>query len=354
MSEQREQPLIEKTSFSRLSLYSKCSQRYSYKYIQPNPIPEPFQDYFAKGTLVHSALELFLIDKAPTVENAFYDALVSWLEKEQLDFGDDFLELFQMLLAYAEVAHKATKDYQGADAIRNKGGDIPKDVWSFPPAAFTQALAAAGVPSLRMAFDNAAAMQNDKWRSISVVNMLGAAAYMVLYFKKPSWLKRTLAVEMPFSNTEDDLVVFLQDERFLTYFDGFIDWVAESNDDKLIIADHKTGKTKPTPQDVLHHPQLNMYAYFYHEVYGRWPDVLAINHMLTHEYIFAQVDVDIVQSVVSYFRGIQKQIKQSSFVRHLPTEYNTPCIRKDYKTGAVVESCPYLERCWPYYAEMLY
>jgi hypothetical protein len=130
--------------------------------------------------------------------------------------------------------------------------------------------------------------------------------------------------------------------------------VVRSKDGSTIILDHKTSKKKPSSIDVLHHPQLNLYGYCYHEIYGIWPEVIGIHHLVSGECVLAELDREICSSIVEYYTDLQKKAMTPRYVRHMPTEYNSPCVKRDWRSETIEEICPYLDRCWPtYYQELV-
>ncbi len=342
------------TSFSRLTAYTGCSKQYKLKYIKGPDVEESFNEHFAKGNLVHACLENYLNPETDlTIYDAIKLAVPEWLDKQGLSMDVD--AVIEFGLGFAELMYSASDRYKEPEgAIRTKDGGVPKDIFKYPPTSFTQVLKASGLVTKRTALETEASRQQQHWEKISFGRLVASSLFMAYYFELPPWYKRTIGVEIPISTGQGNDVLFTTSPtgREL-YFRAFMDWVVESQDDKVLILDHKTGKKKPTPQDVINHPQLNVYAYLYEQVYGRWPDIIGINHPWTGSIVLAKVDKEIAVNTMKYFVSVQRAIDQEHFLKHLPSEYNSPCIKREWKNNSIREVCPYLQHCWPAYYETI-
>lgn len=350
----RSQTKINFTSYSRLAVYMNCSWQYKLRYLDKVPFPKIVNEALALGTLSHSVLEEVL-DPGTAIDDALEAMtlhLPGWIEKLGLEEPDSYLDCVELASGLADLLYRCSERCR-RDPIRNKDGSLPKDPINFPPGLFTEALRESGLSEERTNLDNWAAAANPVFTGISLSWLLGRAAYMTKYFTVPDWVKQTLHVELAFSTTEADGVHLPRSRSEDAFFHGKIDWVVETTSNEIAILDHKSGKECPDPQAVLHSPQLNLYAYAYRELYGTWPDLIAINHLPSSNIVMAAVDRDIALSTASYYRQLQEASETPLWVRRSPTEYKTPCIRRDWKTKRVVETCPYLNQCWPFYVETL-
>jgi len=96
-------------SFSRLTLYEECPQKYKFKYV--DKIPEKPKPYFAFGHSIHSALEFLYKVKSPPFPSLrevldFFEKdwnKISWIEKgysTEEKHMQDFIEGKRMIEAY--------------------------------------------------------------------------------------------------------------------------------------------------------------------------------------------------------------------------------------------------------------
>jgi hypothetical protein len=100
-----------------------------------------------------------------------------------------------------------------------------------------------------------------------------------------------------------------------------------------------------------------MYCYLYHQQTGIMPEYVGINHLLSGEILLAKLDLGIMASIVAYYEGIQDKIDidnlKAKYTKKLPTDYNTPCLSRDFG-GPVKGYCEFIESCWGnYYIDLL-
>jgi len=347
---------ISTTSFSRLEVWAECPRKYRLRYIDRLPATAELNEHVLLGTLVHGALQEWLDPKTPTQDpgEAFALYFPTWLREVEL--SEDLVEdLLDFVRPYADLLLRASPSYCGADAIRNRDGSPPKDLEAFPPGAWTAALRSANLSQRKLELDNRAGVESEFFRHISATHLVGRAYFMVVYFRIPAWVKRTLWVERGISVPGKEGVVdsVLFPGRDDLYAQGYLDWVVETEDGRIAVLDHKTNKATPTELEVRFHPQLNWYAWLLYKATGIFPDLVGISHLPTHTFVVTEVEPEIVRDVVNHLVEIQEAIDQGKFPRRLPTVYNSPCIKRDYRTQAIKEVCPYLAHCWPSYAEQL-
>lgn len=367
------------TSFSRLESYQKCRQFYNLKYNQQEPVDETLKEALVQGSLTHSILEEFLSPDTDTksIETAFAIVFPRFLkeydfnvfttkpseisledEHELQKFGDlgsksDLLDFVELCRSLAYLLYRASDRCKEPEiAIRNKDGSLLKDPIEYPSMSFKSEL----VPYLdgKFFWDNEAGRVNDLFIKVSFTWMISKIIFWTHYMRVPSWIVKTKTVE-------ESLIDILPDETevgidfgagFL--LNGYIDWVVLAKNDHVCILDHKTSKKCPSKQDVLHHPQLNLYAWAYEQKYGYLPTAIGIHHVPSDSYIIAKVDRSIVQATINYLRDIHLDaVHHKLYTKRHPNEYNSPCISYDWKTGDVKETCPFLHKCWPHYTATL-
>ena len=346
-------PNYDITSFSRLDAYQSCSKFYERRYINKEPIVYPFRPPIVRGNFVHSVIEEIMDPETKTEEldDALYIHFSTFLENTEVDLDQE--EVWEFANAFGELCWRATELCQDPEiTIRKADGDIPKDIENYPPKSWTNAIKKSGLTSTKYDLDNAAARNNPAFEKMSFSYFLGTTFAMLKGFKVPDWVEEIVAVEKGFS-TDDFNKLKLPRQKQL-YFNGYMDAVVRTNDGRLIILDHKTSKKKPTQQTVQNLPQLNLYAWGYKVVYGEWPTHIGIHHVRSGEYVIASVDKEAVKETLLFYDGIQAEgIDSGTFVKRHPEDYRTPCVKKDYTTNEVTETCPYLETCWPTYYKTL-
>jgi hypothetical protein len=339
---------INYVSHSRLETYKQCPTKYNLKYNQGIPENIGFVDYFELGSLVHTVLEQHLDPNTNvSIQDALLLSLPAWLSNNQLAFNPK--DIYNIGTLMGKLFYRASERCTGEKAIRNANGSVPNNVKSTPPKSWDYAMREAGMYEFKKQYDDLAAMQNPAFVNTSLTYFIGEVFFFTEYFKLPEWYGHTLNVEMPISTELDNLVLFPEENDL--YIRAFIDWVFKTTDSLVVIADHKTSKSKPSPNSVLHNPQLNLYAYVYNMLMGYYPDVIAIHHVRSGEFIMAEVDKVIVEKILTVLRSTVSSLQTNQFITHHPDEFNTPCLRRDWKSKKVSEKCAYLETCWPTYVE---
>jgi hypothetical protein len=352
-------------SYSRLSAYLECPQKYRNKYVDRLPVTQPLEDYFLKGTLSHRILEEYL--QGATIEDATNLILPDWVVNNCLiplgatNDTEDLYELadssgldFDLLERYvhptAELLYRCSANYSGDEPIRKNDGSVPADPLAYPPSQFKREYERQHLHLLKAELDTQAAQASVAFRRFSLADTAAIALSYVVGFKVPEYVDHTVAVEFDLSKAK---TVWDVDE----YWNGAIDWVFKMKNGATVICDHKSEKRKPLGIEVLFHSQLNLYAHLYYEQTGILADYLAINHLPSGELVLAKVDIDVVQQNYLYWLSVRDKIKSdrnsNQWTKQLPTKYNSPCVRRHWKSNALTQVCPHLTSCWPQYAEYL-
>ena len=344
-----------RTSYSRLMAFLQCGEFYRHRYVLNTPHEQVLEEALLQGVLTHAGLEQILKHPQREREVILYEILPEWLRRDcRLDCTDEEVEtIYSFALILARLFYRASARYRGEyeEPIRNKDGSIPKDLRNYPPASWVQVFKDNPEwAELRQNLDNWASSQQALFTRVSFSFLVGKCFDWILHFRYPEDFVETILVEYEFSPPErdEDLVPFGDG-----YFNGKIDWAYKNDRGELVVCDHKTSSNPPLPEDVVHSPQLLMYCYALHCLFGGWPERICIHHVPTGQFLVHPVDVAMVYRVRDYLWEIHQATQQQRFYRRLPTEYNSPCLRRDYRTQELVKTCPFLSYCWPEYAAKL-
>lgn len=339
------------TSFTRLTAFQTCSEFYRLKYLNKTITETIATEALVLGKFVHYILEECLDPATPTTE-AIYAFTLGLPEFLNENYLSALAELQEDIVTYvskgAHLLYRASDRCRVEDyPIRNRDKSIPKNPIEFPPQEFSSEFNKT-CAKFKLLLDTAASRSNNLFSSCSLFWLLSKALYWTHYWRPPTSISKTIAVELGFSTTDLNKVAFHN-----VFMNGYIDWVVQTKDNFLSIIDHKTSKAKPTPQGVLHHPQLNLYAWLYFQTYGRWSDLIGINHLPSGELIQVDLDQDIALNIVGYLKELQLATTKGTYTRRHPTDYNSPCIKRDWKSGEITYLCPALKDCWPDYLDTL-
>lgn len=353
------------TSYSRLNFFITCPEQYRLRHVLKEPYTQPFSEALILGNLCHSVLEEVLDPNTElnnTIE-AYKLHLDRWLRGLDLSVESiDIEEVIETSIELASLLYRCQERCTDRELrIRNKDGSIPKNPIEYAPIAFSKEMHEKGLNDKKLHIDTWAVMQNSSFVDTSLSWLLAKAVLFVKYWTIPNWVERVLDVELEFSSTADNMVYLPKSSNsivnnvVLPPLYGKIDLRCVNKSNELVILDHKTGKTMPDEQTVLHHPQLNLYAYAHKQIYGYWPDVIGINYLPNNIQILARCDKDIaIQIAHRYGRILEASYEESNYyISKHPTDYMSPCIKRDYKSGRINYKCPYIEKCWPYYVETL-
>lgn len=338
-------------SFSRLDTYSKCSQFYSNKYVLKTESKEEPNISFLLGDLVHKCLEYILLNNSyPNL--ALMHVVPEWLYEHNLNLDIDAVQLVG--LNVGKVLHRCSPNYNNADKIRNKDGSCLKDPLDSPSKSFKDALNDLDTQVHRSKFvinSSASAQQPEYWIPNNFGDFISTVYGIVLGFNKPTWWLENYGIEYKLSSDESNLV-YLDKEKTIV-FKGFVDWIVKAENGQIVIGDHKTSKKLITPEDVMFHPQLNLYAFALHQLTGLYPTALFIHHARSNTYVVSEFEIEIMADTVNYYLQTYKLIKNDSFIRKHPNDFNSPCLSRDWKTGSVSKKCQYIDNCWPIYNSIL-
>lgn len=348
---------VDYTSYSRLECYSQCPAKYKNRYVDKVPVDKSLQMALLRGTLVHACLEDYNSSDHRDEKEKF-DIFLSRLEEWLLDdikiecSLNELTDIAKFAKKYGEVITRGTVRGAPGTRILNSDGSIPKDLESFPPRTFTKVLQELNLSSSILYWNNWAASRKDEFWRDSFSFLVAECYSMFESFKWAEWIGNSVVTEFPVSTDDSNLVLFSDIDRDPTYLRAYIDWIALTKSGQTVFIDYKTGKTKPSANDVLHHPQLNLYCKASLTLFGSIPDYICIYHARTGEYITAVPDISIINSIYNLFLDFQEKISSGCFPKSHPGLFGSSCKSYQYKTKQY-EYCEYIDVCWPIFNQTL-
>lgn len=337
-------------SFSAIESFLKCPAYYHNKYIKKVEYETEIEPYFLLGGWAHEIIEEVIKNQRDPVE-ILESSLEKWVADLELDYASHDLELLvQIVKELEELLYRASSRCKDKSRqIRNKDGGLMKDPVKYPSSAFKSALRDIDSYKYKSMLDNQAAMRNPKFREFSIVWTIAEGYFLGKSFRVPKWAVETVGVEIGIGISEETKIEIDEGVSLL----GYIDWVVCLEGDRLAIIDHKTSKTKPSPNDIIWNPQLNLYAYAYEKVYGRKVDIIGINSLRCGEVVAAQLNQTVMTEIVEHFKELYRQSQSDTVIKRRPTDYQSPCVKREYTTGNISTVCPFLSNCWGTYSSML-
>lgn len=338
-------------SFSALESYKTCSQLYAFKYIDKLKYEQPLQKALLVGSWTHKLIEEVINDPACCVEDQLKKYLPSWLTECAISLEYDHVEnLIELSLRLAELLYRASAFCNDSSKIRNSNGTVLKSPVDFPSTTFKTELAKLSCYRFKSQLDQIASQKNNAFLHMSFSWLFAEALFYAQSFKLPNWVSKTLHTELEFG-TKDNNKVPLSDSKCSLL--GYIDWIVELTDGRVAVIDHKTSTKCPTNEEVLFHPQLNLYAYAYKILFGKYPDIIGINHIKSSNIILAEVNLGIVHDTLDYYSSIYSLCDQGIILKKHPNDYQSPCVKRDYNSNKITNICPYLDKCWGNYKTIL-
>lgn len=357
-------------SYSRLSLYQSCAEKYRLKYLAKEEGKEYSSRYVTleepliKGSLAHSMIEAYL--QGMTKDDAISTQLTLWLSDlcfiEPID-GDpvgaegvniNHLEFYAkecgMLVA------RCSEGYYKEDKIRNKDGSVPKDpLGKYPPGGFLKDYRDAKLDQYKRYVDDQAARANNSFKRMSLANIAASAASFCYLFELPEEVASVEGIELDLSKNP----IGFSNNQY--YWNGYIDTEYKSKAGATIINDHKSEKEKRRPEDVAFDLQLNSYASVRYEQTGSMPEFIAITHLKTNSVIASATSPYIVNLCMDYLEQIQEEIEiiteakgvDKPWMKKWPGKFGSPCMRRHWETKAVESVCPYFIKCHPEYYQCI-
>lgn len=336
-------------SFSKMEKYLRCSWWYYLRHIK-GIFVETDSVATVAGTIAHDTLEMFYdvngVNRTTPVEELLSNI---WINK-LIDI--DALHLFDALQTIAaDVAQmyvRAGSTYRGLDAIvDDKGKAFSKPASS---NAWKLALKKLNLPIRQAEIDAVAKASGVKpWGTVSLSAVFAEThTFMAGYVDHItanglSVLSQELPLSMPAVKGGD-----LKDAINMVYYPngnvycGYLDMIATDEHGRIYIIDHKTSKDAPTSAKVAHWEQLLLYAWAHFELWGRWPDFIAINHIRTKQLIIAKFDESLINDALDRAMAIHDGIERQVFIQVSPTAYGSQCWN-DYKRTP----CEFLQNCHP-------
>lgn len=339
-------------SFSGLESYKTCPQLFSYKYIEKLAYEQPLQKALLVGSWTHKMVEGILINPETTAEDHFKTNINNWCIECKVDLEYDQLEsLIDLSINLKELLYRASSFCNDDTKIRNSNGTVLKSPVDYPSTSFKTELAKLPCYRYKAQLDQVACQKNEAFLDMSFSWLFAEALYNASMFKFPSWAEKTLFTELAFGTTEHNQVPLSEGSKGGLL--GYIDWIVKMKDGRVAIIDHKTSTKCPTNEEVLFHPQLNLYAYAYKMLYGNHPDIIGINHIKSGRVILAEVMLNVVYETVEYYSSIYDLSQKGEIYKKHPNDYQSPCVKRDYNSDKIINVCPYLDKCWETYSKVI-
>jgi hypothetical protein len=346
---------ITSVSFSRFEDYLKCPRLFYHKYVLKDPAitASAKQEPLLQGSLAHLLIERRLeiqrdLDQAETL-----NVLSTWLKDDcklavsesysemDLGVGIDLQSLYDCASQISSLLDRCASWYSYEDTIRSKSGDLLADPLNYPSISFRMELDKLKIDSLRSCIDvTAGRLDPDFTSDVKLTSAAARGLHFGLNFT-PASNANTVAIEY-------DLSVERIEAAPDVIWRGFIDWIY-TDEDGLHLIDHKTSKALPTEALVMHHEQLNIYAYLYYLTTGVWADTIGINSLPTQQIISVSLDRNLSKEIYDYYCGLAIEICQPNrqWHRQPPTNiYHSNCARK---FGKDVRVCKLVPTCWPHF-----
>lgn len=362
---------IKTVSFSALESFKSCPQFFNFRYVQKIKAPQPLQKALLVGSWTHKLIEEYLNNPDASIRELFNVYIYDWVMECGVNLDSENIEkLKEISIELSNLLYRASAFCNDESKIRNSNGTVLKSPIEYPSGSLKKEFSNLKCWHYRAELDQIACLANPEFLEMSFTWLFAEALFNASVFKVPQWIAKTLHTELDFGTKEDKLVPLAEviatnkNNKVITKHSllGYIDWVVELTDGRVAIIDHKTSSKMPTSEEVLFHPQLNLYAYAYKMLYGKFPDIIGINHIKSGNIVLAEVSIPIVIETLEYYTDLyitsQKELEKENSgeiraVRKHPNDYQSPCVKRDYQTGVITSVCPYLDRCWERYKNIL-
>jgi ATP-dependent helicase/DNAse subunit B len=333
-------------SFSALTTYEKCPEKYRKKFLEKDKGIQLPRDYFLIGRLAHKIVE-YILKENTSLSDAYTLALPVWLQEMGFDIESDFGsglygQLFKYAWEFGQLLHRASPTYLKEDRIRKKDGSVLSDAYKFPSKDLKKEYEDLDLDILRQDIDDEISRRYQYYTLLSISDCAAQGLSYAANFQTPDWVKETVATELALDVTDK---IGNNEWRMI----GYIDWLVKTVDDDFMIVDFKTGKSKPTQDEVLWNPQLILYTLLYYIQFSEPVSCAAIYHLPSGQIEPVEISNKIVEDILDHYGRMADRIKDQQFHKRFPTEFNSPCVDRDFKTKDVKGICPYLDQCWPKY-----
>ena len=339
-------------SYSQLNTYKDCGVKYRKYYIEKNKKRDVTQATEI-GSLVHSCIERFYLGEFDSPGDAFPAVIKEYLTELGIQrFLPDLEEISEF---FNRLLERASFDYKGPNAIRTADGSIAKSpqmtrTWKDEVRKnnMDERMDEVNIPINRKL--------PEAYKNVKMTAVYSEAEFLAKRYKHPKVLKDVKSIEFGFSipDYEGDPsspdpeqrephiknLATLPNGRV---FRGFIDLVGVLPNGDTIIVDHKTSAGEPPNMlKVKHHEQLLLYAYFWHQLTGNWPEYIGINHIRSGTLVTAAVDQAMALEAALRHDEVVDAIDKKVFLKNAPFEYGSPCLGRE---ANLATACPYLAEC---------
>ena len=342
-------------SFSKLSVYQQCSEKYKLTYIDKLRVYKLSKSTII-GELLHAALEVYLVDSKHKFIDIFEQTSKAIFLKSYIIKGneEELDRLFKKLNIYSRdiktLWKRASADYKGKYPIRTKSGGIPSN-----PSMTTEWKQAEvnlqlkeRYQKLQESFDYISVE-----KEVDLVDAYTEAYILALNYVTPVEMRKTLHLEFPLSKYDyetQELInpVLMPDEyggKEGIYLNGYIDWIGYvyfEGKERFAIIDYKSNKESINEDKLEYHGQLLAYVYAIEKLMGKEVEVIGVHSLRHKKLVLTRVNREILEIANKSVFSKHKLIAAEHFEKeHLPNSQYSSCL------NSFSRECEYLQYCYP-------
>lgn len=363
--------IIETTSISRVSMWSRCQMSHNLRYIQRAGRPKT-KNATLLGTICHTAIEhWYLAEEEFPTPASFLDT--GWEEALKRDkLSGKWPELKELLAQPAEVIkelkYRASPFCSGPKAIRKSDGsvsDAPHMTKGWKIAAEQLGLNAL----MEELNPKVQKLLGERFSDVDdIYGVYVDAQEITEAYNPPEDVQKVLALEFEIGSptmwpseikAHGVASVYRPIELYrykyrngmeaVVFFQGGIDMVTLLHNGKLRLTDTKSSAKDLGLAEVQNHKQLHIYAYAMRILV---PDYevgeLSIHNLRTGTVLVTPVDWELAEH---YWQDMIEQDRASRTAtilnKHEVFEYQSPCAKYDKKNNVLTEPCFGFEKCHP-------
>jgi hypothetical protein len=215
-----------------------------------------------------------------------------------------------------QLVHRASKEYDGPDAIRTKDGNASANYTK--TRQWETAFAMSGAGPLRLNVDQKIQKSDPIWAEASACEVYRQSWSCMKDYNHPALITEILSVELPFSGVRYPL----SDEALV----GIVDLVGRTADGSLVIVDHKTtAHPHRDTHKIRFDSQLLLYGWAYEQMTGQTVKYVGKNFLRSGWLVMAEWDADLAMEDMMRREMIVTAIRSGVFIRQNPADYGSRC-----------------------------